>query len=450
MRAPVFAPGARPAPAPRPVWHMPAASRTVTWLVALSIIIIFAMSPTLLLHMGFNFGSEGGNPLEKFHPSTFLVFGALGLYAIQYGNPVSYFDRVAATHRLVLIYLIGLGILLVQVVIVQRAPFSPVVDTFLPPALFLLMLEAVEMRVRERLALFIHGLFLLNALIGYYEFLTGHILFPPIGGALEELTEDWRSASLLGHPLTNANMTGAYLLMLVLGGSRGLKPTTAALLFAINFGAMFAFGGRAALVMLIMVMSVRGAFTYLGVAAGQRFDLRYAVLFALAIPVVVMIGMTAYEAGFFDKLASRFVDDNGSATTRLAMFEVFKVLPLQEILFGPDQELVATRLYTEGLQYGIESFEVAFVITYGLVPSLLFFATLAIFLVEVLRRTKAGAIVPMTFFFIVASTSVSLSAKSGLLSLLIIMLLLLMERPAVAAGEPKSVAVRQRRVFGHA
>ena len=426
--------GRQPWPAAaRTLSGMPPATPFVAALTIIAVLLVIVVSPTMLLQVGFNYGSEGGGTLEKFHPSTFVLIAAFGLYAVFFGNPVSFLDRIAATHRLVVIYLIGLAILLVQVIFVQRAAFSPVVDTFLPPALFLVMVEALHARTRRRLALFLHVFFLANALLGYYEFLTGHILLPPIGGALEELTYDWRAAALLGHPLTNANLTGAYLLMLLFGGARGLSPLVAALLFAVNFGAMFAFGGRAALALLVVVLALRAVYGFGTTAAGRGFDLRHAIIAAIAIPAAAAAVVIAADAGFFAKFLDRVVEDNGSATTRLAMFDVFAALPLQEILFGPDQELVTTRLHIEGLEYGIESFEVAFVLTYGLVPSLLFFGGLAVFSAAVLARTTRGAIVPLVYFFAVASTSVSLSSKSGLLSIIVLMLLILMERPDTVA-----------------
>ena len=93
----------------------------------------------------------------------------------------------------------------------------------------------------------LHLLMFANALLALAEFALGFRLTPlDAGGVIIE--GDWRASALLGHPLTNAVLTGSYLIILSLGGGRNLPWILRPVVFGISLLAMNAFGGRMALV----------------------------------------------------------------------------------------------------------------------------------------------------------------------------------------------------------
>jgi hypothetical protein len=65
-----------------------------------------------------------------------------------------------------------------------------------------------------------------------------------------------------------------------------------------------------------------------------------------------------------------------------------------------------------------------------LLASLAFFAALFAFSYEIARTVRPGAAWAFTFFYLVATTSVSLSAKSPLFAIFVFMTLTLLHRPA--------------------
>ena len=87
---------------------------------------------------------------------------------------------------------------------------------------------------------------------------------------------------------------------------------------------------------------------------------------------------------------------------------------------------------SEGIELGLESFWIATIVSYGLLLSLIFFTSLALFCREVARAAGAGAWQVWLFFFIVASTSVSISAKTHTFGLIIAMMLVLLPKRARA------------------
>jgi hypothetical protein len=135
------------------------------------------------------------------------------------------------------------------------------------------------------------------------------------------------------------------------------------------------------------------------------------------------------------------------------MFELFKHIPMSELLLAPDAAQMATLRSLYGLDFGIESFWVSFVLSYGLIPGLVFFAGLLAFCRDVVRSVGPGAAWVMVFFFAVASTSVSLSAKTPLFAVLVLMLMILMRKRPHQAAQVQPVhrrPARLRGALGHA
>lgn len=396
------------------------------WLLLVAILLFFAVSPQVLFVLGLNYEAPGGSALHKVHPGTFVLMAAVLAIALARGNPIGFGAAFLARTPETMPYLFGCGLLLWHIVGVQKVPFTPVIDTFLMPVLLLAAVRSCDATTRSRLGRLLHLLMGLNALVALAEFLTGWRLTPYYAGTVL-ITDDWRSTALLGHPLGNAAVTGVYVLLLVAGGG-GLTPARRSAMLALQMAAVVSFGGRAALVVLLAVLALLAVAGLVRVLRGGRIDLRQAAAAAAILPLLAVLGGALFEAGFFDRLLTRFVSDGGSAGTRLAMFRLFEVVPLKDLLIGPDPAVIETYKIVEGLEFGIESFWVGFVLNYGLIVSLIFFAGLGAFCAALVRIAGPGAVLPLLFFFVVASTSVSISAKSVVLGQITALVLILLSR----------------------
>ncbi len=402
-------------------------SPLLVFLVGLSLFLVMGISSMLLTRFGIRYDLEGGTALEKIHPAHFLAVATLFLLWFSRSRPLEFIDILFTRHKGTLFFLVTWALLLFQITVIQHKPFTPIIDTFIFPVVMLVLLTAIDEQGRFKLARLIHYVMLVNALLGLFEFLTGFRLTPiDAGGFIIE--GDWRSSALLGHPLTNALITGSYLVTLALGGcdrlSWGMKP----ILFGINLLAMNAFGGRMALVTLLAFLLVIFSFRLIPVLNGRRANRRNWLLGSLLVPLGISALVIGFEAGLFDQFVERFVNDKGSASARIIMFEVFRDLSALDILIGPDPEYVASLLRAQGLNFGIESFWVAFVLSYGLIVSVIFFIGLFAFLGDVVRASAPVAIWPLAYFLIVSSTSVSLSAKGTDLVIVVAMQLLLLPK----------------------
>ncbi len=397
----------------------------LVFLTALTLVLLIGLSSMVLTRFGIRYDLEGGTALEKIHPAHFLAIATLLMVWFSRPRPLDFIDTQFTRHKGTFLFLVTWVLLLFQITVVQQRPFTPIIDTFIFPVVFLFLLTSIDERGRFRLAHLLHFLMFANAVLGIFEFLTGFRLTPiDAGGFIIE--GDWRSSALLGHPLTNALITGAYLVTLALGGWRNLPWIVRPVLFGTSLLAMNAFGGRMALVTLLAFLLVIFSLKLVGVLHGKRATRRNWLLASLLVPLGIAAVVTGFEVGLFDRFVERFIDDKGSASARVIMFEIFRDLSWLDIMIGPDPEYVASLLRAQGLNFGIESFWVAFVLSYGFVVSVIFFLGLFAFLYDVVRASSLVAIGPIAYFLVVSSTSVSLSAKGTDLVIVVAMVLLLL------------------------
>lgn len=388
------------------------------------VILFLTISAFALIELGWQYGESGGSALEKIHPATLLAAFLVVLVALVQGNPLLALGEAFATHPRVFVYLVGVVLLMLHALLVVGLPFTVFIDTFIGPILVLLLLRDLDEERRRQLAWLVHGLFLLNTVLGLAEFALGFRLTPlHIEG--ETLEEEWRSSALMGHPLSNAMLTGSYMVLLLSGGARDLPVWLKPIVFLIAGAGMVVFGGRAATALILVFIVWHVLRRTADVLRGKPFDPRLVLAGLIGLPVLIGAVLVLADAGFFDRFVSRLVDDHGSAGTRVEMFALFKHLTWPAILFGPDHDYVASLMRHYGLDYGIESFWVSMVLSHGLMAAGAFFVALFLFCLEVVALRPA-ALAVMIYFFAVASASLSLSAKTPGFAVLILLILVLL------------------------
>ncbi len=404
------------------------AGRLVRGMTLGGIALFFLVSPMLLFNWGFSYEDVGGSVLEKVHPGSWVVLMALVMKAFASGRPLSLVNEFARPPALAM-YLAAWAFLIVFTIL-RKAPFTPLIDTFMLPAMLFVLAGGMADDEKKRAALLIHLLLNINALLGLYEYLSGYRLTPYVAGTLL-IEADWRSTALLGHPLANAMMTGSYILTVGIGGARDLPRLLRPAIIGLQFMGMIAFGGRSALVLTLLLLSFVGMWSFVKFLRGARTDLLQAGLILLVMPAVVTLLVAAINGGFFDQMIERFVNDNGSAKARVIMLKLFNYVSWEDLVFGPDQALITSLQHTEGIEYGIESFWVAFILINGLAMSFIFFPALGAFSLLLVTRTGARTSILLIYFYLLASTSVSMSAKTCAFGMFVIMILTML-RPEAA------------------
>ncbi|MCU0819609.1 MAG: VpsF family polysaccharide biosynthesis protein [Beijerinckiaceae bacterium] len=395
------------------------------------------VSPMALSALGWNYEAPGGAGPTRFHPSSYFALLLFALLLLRHGNPILGFWYTFMQDPRFALFLVAWVLLLYHAVVNQQLPAAAPVDTFLIPLLVILIFRQLNDGMRHRMEGALHIIFVLNALLGLAEFLTGLRLTPYVAGGVH-ITDDWRSTAFLGHPLTNALMTGCYTLMLLLGGGPRLTGGLRYGMIGLQFAGMVAFGGRASLVLLVLAGLVALTRGFLKFLAGSRLPLRYLTLVGVLVPLLVAALGVLAVLGFFDKLLLRFVEDNGSANARIVMFELFNGFTWPELLFGPPQVNLTYFVHVYKLEFGIESLWVAFLLFYGVVPAIMFLSGFIFFLFGLMARCQARGWVVLGYYFLVNSTFLGIAGKSTSVTTLSLMLLLMLPRhlPQIAPPQP--------------
>lgn len=410
---------------------------------AFAVMATLTISPAMLTHWKIQYATSGGTFLEKLHPATYLTCIALAFGILRFGNPFEGLVNAFAGSKTTLLYLICWVLLLVQTLMLER-PFTGIVDTFLLPLLLAVVLWQLSPLQRGLLAPVVHGLILLNVVIGYYEYFSGHRIIPlTLGNVL--VVGEWRSAALLGHPLVASGVVAAYVLILSLNPRTCPSPLLRIPLIAICLGSLMAFGGRTALVTTLGIIAIAVGARAFGLMRGARIPVTTLIASILVMFAGLAIVFAALNLGLFDKMLLRFSSDKGSTLARYATWQFLSYFDWWEILFGPSITRANALQNQLGLDYGIENFWIASVVQFGLLHTLLMTAALGGFITKVLRQSAPAAIALVVLMTVIAASSVSFSSKNlQLTQFIILMIVLLPKAPAAKQVSPDPQRLRTR------
>src|ERR1700736_595541 len=287
----------------RPVEALQLIDMIIAGLLVLAVITTFTISPAMLTNWKIHYLTTGGNFYEKFHPATYFTFLAFCLLLVRNNDPIGEINRIFSEAKLVLVYLACWLSLLVQMLVIER-PFTVIIDTFLLPVVLCLVVWRLSPLQRKPLVWALHLTILLNVILGYYEYISGHRLIPLTLGDVV-VKGEWRASALLGHPLTAAGVVGAYILALILRPALFPRAARRLPLIAFCLASMMVFGGRTALVTVLLVIGCLAALEIFRILRGGRTSLPVAIA-VLCLLFVAAAGISAaLDLGVFDKMLLR-------------------------------------------------------------------------------------------------------------------------------------------------
>lgn len=407
----------------------------IVGLMLLAVIATFTLSGGMLTNWKIHYLTAGGNFYEKLHPATYFTFLAFGLLLVRNSDPAGEIDRIFSDAKLVVVYMLCWAFLLVQMFVLER-PFTVIIDTFLLPVVLCLIIWQLTPLQRKPLVWAIHLTILLNVCVGYYEYFSGHRVIPlTLGDVL--VVGEWRSSAFLGHPLTASGVVGGYILALVLRPALCPPIMLRVPLIAFCLGSLMAFGGRTALVTVLLVMGLLAAVEMLLILRGKQVSLPMVMGAICLLFVAAAVIFAAFDLGIFDKMLLRFSSDKGSALARVATFNLLSYFDWHELLMGPNSVRVNALQSQLGLNYGIENFWISCIVQFGIIHTALLTIGLIGFFVEILKRASPAAWAIVLLILVIAASSVSFSSKNIQFAQFIIIITLLLPRErAVPAQRP--------------
>ena len=306
-------------------------------------LVTFLLPGSLLAYLGLYSLEAGGDPLTKFHPTTYL--SVLAAWFALYGGRRNdggmirlFRERPALAWAVALI----LFCMVYSVYWVGISGLAVYVDTFLAAMLSAVALDVASARQRRILGYIMVTIVALNVAVSVVEVkLETHLL--PQGevdtieaaaaaqnDALVAATE-FRGHAFWSHPLTGAMATSLAAFM-VLG--MGLRWRRVVVLLGVFVVGLLSYGGRAALVTTCLMLTSAALFQLASGLATRRLNAGFLGAFVASVfvlPALFIILTTTTDIGA-RVMTHLYVDD--SAEVRIVQWRVLSHLNLHDVLLG--------------------------------------------------------------------------------------------------------------------
>lgn len=355
--------------------------------------------------------TEFGSFYEKIHVGTYLILLLLPVALLS--RPFFLEGHDIARFKDVVRYCLLMVALIVFLILTRRLSAGGLfVDTYLVAGAAGLIMLAMAPGARRFIG---DGLLVLNivsALIGIFEFATRSRLLP---SQLVELT--FRPNGLAGHPLNLGMVSAASLAFVAL---TSWKPWVKVLAMLILLVGTAAAGARFALVLAVLEVLALVLFVPWGMPPRTE---RRAKLGTLVLVLVGGVGLFALLAagGALERFEGGIVDQNFFARTDI--YSIFGMVGWQDILFGSDMDAIM-KIVNEKLKLPyIESSPVYFTFLLGAPVAIVVFALLFWIIWRLLRHVPRPAWIGTAVFLIAALSNNTLSSKTSVIALFVILIL---------------------------
>lgn len=212
--------------------------------------------------------------------------------------------------------------------------------------------------------------FLLNSGMAIIERITGEHFFGLRGEELAYQIEDvgevgFRSVAIYGHPLKNALITSTFMSYVL---TSPLKRKIKFTLWFVGYLAVLCFNERSSIIgnALLLIVYVGNVMRTRLVSSSLKFKYTFSLITASVITYLLVM-----KAGLAGRLISMGLMDEGSAQTRLDIWEVFRYHRLSEFLYGISSHDMGMLAYSVGVTI-IENFWLIYLFRMGLLFILMY------------------------------------------------------------------------------
>ncbi len=288
-------------------------------------------------------------------------------------------------------------------------PLNEVVDEFYAcVSLVMLLVLSANLDIKSKIPLrLLLVIFALECFLALYERLTETLIFPAM--EIIEHTNDYaddktfRSYSLMGHPLINANITS--IIMAFILCSNIINNTLKWIFLLLGVIALWAFNSRAAMLCWMLIFAYKFIFA--------KVKISYFIIVGLLMAfVIIPLGEYLYEAGLFGRL--EFDISDSSTETRFDALLYFMMYPWStadvisggRLLYMPGSDLliengILVTLGYWGIIIGSLKVVLEFILSYKVLVNYKFADKIIIFLalwLVGLGNNNTFTVYPLLFF----------------------------------------------------
>ena len=376
------------------------------WLFYISVICLFFLyGSNVLISLGFSSSGE-----EIIYPFTYLICIMFILSNVK--------QHLNYKYEMYIICFI-LGVICFNKFTGRDAGIIAVQSIIVPPIFSILMKEVKEIINWRFVYTIVMIFYIANCLLSIVERLTYHCVFPDLGfeTGFNIGQEGFRSYALYGHPLSNASITSLIMSFFLISP---YKHNRKLIFWCLGLIALLCFNARFCLVISIFQFLL---FYIKELFFTRRVRMTKKIFHILGLVVICFISVKLITLGFGDRLVTMGLYDEGSASVRIDILQIFANKTWQDFLFGISSHEVAFLAYSQGLDgYIIENCWILFIFMYGII----FMAVLILLYIKLIWRTAHNYSIYSKLFILIpwlAVISSSNSLATGSLAIINLILL---------------------------
>jgi hypothetical protein len=396
--------------------------RLIFWVTLAAIVAQLTLAANLLDVLGIHYETQGGSPLVKFHPGTYLTVLAVALQAWR-RRPVvpNLVARVAGSPHFPLAAALMIVCALYALLTAGMSGTAVYIESYVSAALLGFAMERLRAEELRWIATAMVGLIVLNTLICVGETATEQRLVPvhifdmhgkeiPI-----EVFPEFRGAALYDNPLTGAMLTmiGTFLCL-----ATDWRPALKTLVTGILLVGLIAFGGRSAMAVTDVLLATLAMIEVARRLARRRMNARIMTMVLVGLVAVpAVLTAVLFETPLGERIATHFYADD-SAEVRIVQWQALAQMDWHDLLFGMNESRLTDVMLRIGLDPPLNDIENFWLLVFLNLGVTGFTVWATGFLVTVWRLWRAGGTFPRLILLtvmLVASGSNSLGRKSNIL-----------------------------------
>jgi hypothetical protein len=415
-------------------------THAVIALCGLALVLDILLGPFVMLKLGIHYEAEGGNPIIKIHPGSYIVLAAVALHFLSLDHPMRIIGSLSRRWPGLVVHVCGMAVVFTYALFVRgRSGVAFLLDTFLVPGVLALIVADASGRAKQHLVTGMILALALNAVLALVEVALHKHFFPYIIDGQYIIDGAFRATAFAGHPLRNAMLT-AIAMLATAGRPWPLVIRTGFVsLFAL---ALLAFGGRTGLTigcagtLLFAVRAMRRT-----AREDAHAFVRHAmegIIVALAAAGVLTGVLTLTDLGERFRDIGTSAGGDSSSAARLLVFDVFAMTNPIDLLGGYSAASIDAMAKLAGL-LAIENFWLYLLLFLGAIGFAIWLCALFAGLASLWNHAGWIGRVLLVCGMIVASGNNSLAKKDSALAILYVFVL------GAGVGEERRVRVRLAR-----